>query len=452
MDNAITGNMAHLMAAMKAVKRFKSRVSERRGQFIDGIFGRDSRLTTPPHAMRYQTKSQDTHDRRPLTSMLVTSGVNSDIQVNDDMEAIPPDMESLTMVASPEGEDDADFERRLGETEAHYKQRLETLKHHPSGGSRSATETRADASDDFQESFKRRSRTFPVDGHLKGHAHDPLEDTLFLNIGHDPSVLQTHDDMDYPMVSESPAAEEMDIYEQAYQEEMERILARRPREPSIYMTRRVEHRDDIRALSNIKDAGKYAARQAVANFERFSNKAYATGRPVAESGKSYAKSAGGKVSEGWTSGSAYAAPYLQSGKEYLEPWKQSAKSAVSSGNEYLEPWKQSAKSAVSSGKEKLGALYNRSGGTGEGFSGLVARAQAKAKGETAAPSAEEGEKMESTATTEEVAEKANADAAATQAPIIPQEPTTSSGEGTKPSAGSKPLGGPLGRSVFKEHI
>jgi hypothetical protein len=431
MDNAITGNMAHLMAAVKAVKRFKSRVSERRGQFVDGILGRDSRLTAPPHAMRYQTRSQDTHDRRPLGRILVTSGVNSGIEVNDDMEAVPPDMENLTMVASPEGEDDADLEGRLGETEAHYKQRLETLKHHPSGGSRSATETRT--GDDLEQSFKRRSRTFPVDGHLKGHAHDPLEDTLFLNIGHDPSVLQTHDMMDYPMVSESPPAVEMDIYEQAYQEEMEKILARRPREPSMYMTRRVEHRDDIRALSNIKDAGKYAARQAAANFERFSNKAYATGRPVAESGKSYAKSAGGKVSEGWTSGSAYAAPYLQSGKEYLEPWKQSAKGVASRA------------------QEKLGALYNRGGGTGEGISGLVARAQAKAKGETAAPSAAESDKTESTATTEEVAEKANADVAVMQGPEAP-ETSRATSEGTKPSAGSKPLGGPLGTSVFKEHI
>ena len=433
MDNAITGNMAHLMAAMKVVKRFKSRMSERRGQFMDGILGRESRLTAPPHSMRhgYQSRSQDTHDRRPLDRILVTSGVNRNVEVNDAGEAVPPDMEHLTMVASPEGDDDADFVKRIDETEAHYKQRLETLTHQPSYGSRSATETRTGS--ELEESFKRRSRTFPVDGHLKGHAHDPLEDTLFLHIGHDPSGLQTNDDLDYPMVSESPPAVEMDIYEQAYQEEMERILERRGREPSIYMTRRVEHREDIRTSTYIKDAGRYAARQAAANFERFSNKAYERGRPMVESSKSYARSAGGKASESWTSGSAYAAPYLQSGKEYLEPWKQSAKSAASRAG------------------EKIGAFYNKSGGPGESISGLVARAQAKARGDAAA-SSDESQQPASTATTEEVAQKANADFAATQAPETPEEPRKSSAEEIKPSSGSTPLGPPIGGSVFKEHI
>jgi hypothetical protein len=152
-----------------------------------------------------------------------------------------------------------------------------------------------------------------------------------------------------------------------------------------------------------------------------------------ESSKSYAKSAGGKASESWTSGSAYAAPYLQSGKEYLEPWKQSAKSAASRAG------------------EKLGAFYNKSGGTGEGISGLVARAQAKAKGDAAA-SSDERQEPASTATTEEVAQKANADVAATQPPEIPQEQPTASAEEPKPSSATTPLGAPIAGSAFKEHI
>jgi [calcium/calmodulin-dependent protein kinase] kinase len=332
-------------------------------------------------------------------------------------------MEKLTMYASPEAEDDSDLERRLGETEAHYKQRLETIKHHPDpvGFTRSSTADTTDTSDDFRPPLEERSRTFPVDGHLKGHAHDPLEDTLYLNIGHDPSLLDNqNDDLDYPIVSESPHAVEMNIYEQAYQEEMERILARRGREPSIYMTRRVEHRDDIRTSQYIKDAGRAAARQAAAHFER----ARAHGRPVAESGKSYAKSAGGKVSEGWASGSAAAAPYLQSGKEYLEPWKQSAKTAASRAG------------------EKLGGWYARSGGGGEGLSGLVAKAHAKARGVSPGRT-QEGDGAAETQDARPFSAGAQADAGQERTAKSPEEVETTD---------SKPAGLPIGTSVFKEHI
>jgi hypothetical protein len=328
-------------------------------------------------------------------------------------------MEKLTMYASPDAEDDSDLERRLGETEAHYKQRLETLRHHPDhlGITRSSTadtSNTSNISDDDRSPLEQRARTFPVDGHLKGHAHDPLEDKLYLNIGHDPSLYDTNqEDLDYPVVSESPSAVETNIYEQAYQEEMERILARRGREPSIYMTRRVEHRDDIRTSQYIKDAGRAAARQAAAHFER----ARAHGRPVAESGKSYAKSAGGKVSEGWASGSAAAAPYLQSGKEYLEPWKQSAKTAASRAG------------------EKLGGWYAKSGGGGEGISGLVAKAQAKARGVSPGRTAQEGE---ATADTQD-ARPSSADAGQEQTPKSPEESETTDSK-------------PIGTSVFKEHI
>lgn len=374
------------MAVMKAVKRFKTRVGERRGVLIDGILGRESRFSRPPHSIHNQTKSQNTDDRRPWDRMLATSGIHRDVEVNDKMQAVPPDMERLTIYASPDAEDDNDFEKRIGETQAHYKQRVETLRHHPDALTRSSTLGSEDIRTPGDSTTTQRSRTFPVertlpvDGHLKGHAHDPLEDTLFLRIGHDPSLYATTDDA-FPMFSESPPPVEMNIYDAAYQEEMERILARRPREPSIYLTRRIEHRDDIRSLSNIKDAGKYAARQAAARLERVSTRAAAQGRPVA----TYARSASDKVSEGWASGSAAAAPYIQSGKEYLEPWRQS-------GKEALEPWKQSARSAVSQGldkagraQEKLGQWYNKEGGTGERFSGLVAKAQAKARGVSPRP-------------------------------------------------------------------
>jgi calcium/calmodulin-dependent protein kinase kinase 2 len=103
----------------------------------------------------------------------------------------------------------------------------------------------------------------------KGHAHDPLEDQLYLYIG--PSTFAghsttsddddrpyVHDDDDVPIVSESPGAADLDIYETAYRDEIERIMARakeEQKEPNVYLTRRVDAK--LMAISGL--AGKWAA-------------------------------------------------------------------------------------------------------------------------------------------------------------------------------------------------
>ena len=386
MDHAITGNMVNLLAVMKAVKRFKKTLSDKRGRFVEGILGRDSQLVAPPHSM--QTKSQDTYDRKPMDKILVTAGVHRDYDVDDDMRPVPVDMEQLELYQSPEAQDDNDVQRPIDETVAHYQQRMEAVTHHPDTSQEPATHRRPP---------ERRSRTVPVDGNAKGHAHDPLEDILFLNIGHDPDLPEDSWDPDNPFVSESPSAVEMNIYEQAYAEEMSRILERRPREPSIYMTRRVEHREDIRALNAIKDAGKYAARSAAAKWERFQDRGYSA-RYVGESSRTAARAAAGKFNELWLSSSAAAAESTEEGKpvsrgrreyarEYFEPWKQSAKSAASYG---LDSSKLAAKSA----QEKWGAFYSSRGyGASEGLSGWVSRT--KSRGDPSDPATAGGEQTES---------------------------------------------------------
>lgn len=116
----------------------------------------------------------------------------------------------------------------------------------------------------------------------RGHARDPLEEDFpFLFIGpssytgthpaEDPASLEADEfisaepadtdmvsaepsemmDVD-PIVSESPGAAEFDIYETAYRKEIERIRARTfPREgttPKVYLTRRVDGKDDVMKL------------------------------------------------------------------------------------------------------------------------------------------------------------------------------------------------------------
>lgn len=115
----------------------------------------------------------------------------------------------------------------------------------------------------------------------RGHARDPLEEEFpYLYIGPStftgPPLNDTDDPQpaaifeepesadpniedtpmtevdDVPIVSESPGAAEFDIYENAYRHEIERIrkrsIPRRGTAPKIYLTRRVEGRDDVMRL------------------------------------------------------------------------------------------------------------------------------------------------------------------------------------------------------------
>jgi len=117
-------------------------------------------------------------------------------------------------------------------------------------------------------SLKPHAYTSDEVGH-RGHAHDPLEDHLYLFIG--PSTFAApstntddgresfmSDEDDVPVVSESPGAADYDIYETAYRDEIERIRTRsaeHDQEPNVYLTRRVDQK--LLAISGL--AGKWAA-------------------------------------------------------------------------------------------------------------------------------------------------------------------------------------------------
>ena len=57
------------------------------------------------------------------------------------------------------------------------------------------------------------------------------------------------------------------------------------------MTRRVEHRDDIRSLDSIKDAGKFAYRTAAATFDDLYTRGYA----ASEAGRAAARAAADRM-------------------------------------------------------------------------------------------------------------------------------------------------------------
>jgi [calcium/calmodulin-dependent protein kinase] kinase len=108
----------------------------------------------------------------------------------------------------------------------------------------------------------------------KGHAHNPLEDTLFLNIGTGGEDLPTPDEG--CVVSESPSnVENLNVYEAAYEEEVQRIIAQRKdqyRRPTLYLTRRVENVTSIRDSDCIFDEGQDHRRDFKGSFKSFVTK------------------------------------------------------------------------------------------------------------------------------------------------------------------------------------
>ncbi|KAJ9627313.1 hypothetical protein H2203_003775 [Taxawa tesnikishii (nom. ined.)] len=86
MNDAITGNM-------KAVRRFKKLLLRKRPELMEGIFGRASRIVAPPLAMRpnrpRESRSTDTDDRRPLARAVTAEGVHTEVPISDDLKRLP---------------------------------------------------------------------------------------------------------------------------------------------------------------------------------------------------------------------------------------------------------------------------------------------------------------------------------------------------------------------------
>lgn len=212
---------------MKAVKRFKDLLFRKRPESMEGIFGRSSRLVAPPGHYRpaiehRKTQSVNSNDRRPVERSLAVEGIHHDIDVFEDNTCRPRPMnESSTVEHNPASQVHNKFDKQSGDAEA----------------------APTPASPKTTESSGRQTPT-PID-RAKGHAHDPLTDVLFLDIGAGINTPPPEQEVDH-VLSESPGATETNVYETAYEEEMQRILARRGREPTIYLTRRVEGIQSIR--------------------------------------------------------------------------------------------------------------------------------------------------------------------------------------------------------------
>ncbi len=221
---------------MKAVKRFKDAIARktRRPPGMAGILGNDTRMVQPPLSMSipkkppfyHKTRSVDTHDRRPLEQALVAEGVHRDIDLANFEKAVP-DRQDTAVAYSP-----------ITPTKRPSDHNTEASSSSPRTPSKRILNAHPE---DHRQFVHSATAPQPVSHDGKGQAHDPLTDHLYLGLG----LTGSSEPPSPPTVSESPpAAEELNIYETAYHNELERLRAERGKSTTLFLTRRVEGNEE----------------------------------------------------------------------------------------------------------------------------------------------------------------------------------------------------------------
>ncbi|PKY05392.1 Pkinase-domain-containing protein [Aspergillus campestris IBT 28561] len=288
MDSAITKTIGHVLAVMKAVKKFKKLIDPTKPESPMQSFlgqGYESNFVAPPLEM----EADESFSAFPIPNK--TQSLDADYRKAWERESVIKGHHPLRGFSPSNGPPDS-----INRPTASSK-----LERKDSGSIRSFN-FRGDATEDAHNISTPQSPQVPlsrassattkrsVEG-TRGHARDPLEEDFpFLFIGpssytghpfEDPAEPEANEpisedpadnmvsaepsemmDVD-PIVSESPGAAEFDIYETAYRKEIERIHARTfPREgttPKVYLTRRVDGRDDVMRLLGEKPSSSLSS-------------------------------------------------------------------------------------------------------------------------------------------------------------------------------------------------
>ncbi|KAL2444154.1 Calcium/calmodulin-dependent protein kinase kinase cmkC [Exophiala dermatitidis] len=272
MNEAITSNMTNILTVMKAVRKFKALLDKNKPPVLKSILGDqlDAHFSQPPamidsaasKTLPHKSHSFHEFDGAHMGNLPEREELEQGMS-HLHMRPVPTLSIDDTTIAEAEPEKSAAESRPAGFASESSTDTDEGL---------TKVQTLGDSDElDLQKlppfrSMKVHANTTDDMGH-RGHAHDPLEDHLYLRIG--PSTFsgtspQSDEDGGYLpdeegyIVSESPGAADVDIYETAYRDEIERIMARakeQNKEPDVYLTRRVDEK--LMAISGL--AGKWAA-------------------------------------------------------------------------------------------------------------------------------------------------------------------------------------------------
>ncbi|EXJ87046.1 CAMKK/CAMKK-META protein kinase [Capronia epimyces CBS 606.96] len=274
MNAAITYNMTNLLTVMKAVQKFKALLEKNKPPAMKSILGdyADTRFSQPPTMMHgkeatsvapkshISTEADGAHlsdwgnppelqqgVSRSNVQPIPTLSIDDATTTESETRKPRIDNDPTTFVSESSTDTDDPISKILfpGDMDSLDPGKLPPFR-----------------------SLKLHANTTDEIGH-RGHAHDPLEDHLYLRIGpstfsglssqadNEGSFIEEPEDDAY-FVSESPGAADVDIYETAYRDEIERIMAKakeQNKEPNVYLTRRVDEK--LMAISGL--AGKWAA-------------------------------------------------------------------------------------------------------------------------------------------------------------------------------------------------
>lgn len=216
---------------MKAVKRFKDLIAYKRPHLIEGILGGESRMVQPPLTLSHSGKhhhqkarSVESHDRHPIEGPLAAGGVHREIDLSNFNESLAGGNENAGIPFSTTTSNGPHSPQPFDKTTPASPSLGGPTQPLPIPGSPGPKEHTGD-----------------------GHAHNLFAGYPFLAIG--PSGDGPPPDP--PAVSESPPAAEINIYEDAYHSEIQKIRERRGQEAKYYLTRRVDQKPEYRKDGNI---------------------------------------------------------------------------------------------------------------------------------------------------------------------------------------------------------
>jgi len=215
---------------MKAVQKFKNQLDKKRPSVIPGPLGKgiytphsssSTILNGNPQPMSQKATSIDIYDRGSVEVALTTESTHREINAaGTELHPLTNKMNSAMVI-------DVDITQDLLSHKLH-KVSTDRLPATPVLG------------------------MHRTESGEKGHAHDPLdEEPLFLGIGNgsDDTLEAPHTDL----IAESPTAAEFNIYDRAYQEEVDRIRASKGDSATVYLTRRVDKKKEYKGDKDMID-------------------------------------------------------------------------------------------------------------------------------------------------------------------------------------------------------
>ena len=205
---------------MKAANRFKTLIERKRPDIVQSILGHASRIVKPPLSMyRGDSKAKEA-SKKPIADQelqaaqqeFASKGDHKGVEMVKQLHRLPAQVRAAVVSSNQDEASEPDSHESIPPSKTAQK------------------------SNSYPANLAKLGK--------KGQAHDPLEDQVFVNIGLGPAEFEEDappSATDYA-VSESPPPIEMDVFERAYDDEVDKIYQTKGKAATVYLTRRVERK------------------------------------------------------------------------------------------------------------------------------------------------------------------------------------------------------------------